>query len=107
MKKVFIVVGIIILLILVSIASEVYNIQWMKFFGVMREDARREKFEETKSYNQGKIQDLAKYYEEYQFASDEDKPAIATVIKSQFADFDMDNLNNEKLKSFLLQVRGY
>ena len=77
----------------------------MKTFLPAKENVRREVFENTKSYTHGKIQDLAKYYEEYQ--NTEDKEAVAAIIKMRFSDFDAEKINSLKLKSFLLNVRGY
>ena len=57
-----------------------YGLVAFKFFAPKMEDARREVFENTKSYTHGKIQDLAKYYEEYQKEDNEEKEAIASVI---------------------------
>lgn len=88
---------------------ELVGVEWTRFIGEKKEDARREVFEETKSYNQGKIQDLAKYYQEYQSAStEEDRAAIKSYIQMQFADFDIENLSTQPtLSTFLTTCRGY
>ena len=79
---------------------------WYRFIEPKREAARRVVFEETRSYNQGKIQQLAKYREEYQRADADEKAVIASTIKHQFADFQIDHLP-EGLQVFLRSVRGY
>ena len=76
-------------------------------FEPMEQDIEREVFENTKSYVQGKIQDLSKYYLEYQTASTEDKIAIRSVIQMQFSSFDAKDIDNEDLRSFLITVRGF
>ena len=84
-----------------------YNSIWMKrVLGVMHENVNREIFEETKSYNEGKIQQLAKYRLEYLKADSEGKEAIKSTIQTMFADFNKDNLPLE-LEGFLTQMRGY
>lgn len=77
----------------------------LKVFGVRRQNIRREIFEETKSYTHGKIQDLAKYYEEYQ--TSDDKEAIRQLVLMNFADFDAAKIRPPKLRQFLINMRGY
>ena len=85
-----------------------YGLGWMKFFRPKTEAIRREVFEETKSYVHGKVQDLAKYYEEYQKAeSFEDKETIENLIKIRFAEFDADKIQSLQLRKFLINIRGY
>lgn len=102
-------VGLFIVAFLVLLfALELIGLQWTRFFAPKRENIRREVFENTKSYTHGKIQDLSKYYGEYQKADNvEDKAAIASLIKMQFAEFDEKKINNAKLKQFLINTRGY
>jgi len=78
-----------------------------KHLGAELEDAKREMFEETKSYNEGKTQQLAKYWQEYKTAaSEEDKAALKATIQTMFADYDAENLPLP-LKGFLKEMRGY
>lgn len=79
----------------------------LKFWGVKYENARREIFEETKSYNEGKAQDLAKYYLEYTQGDQDTKAALSAVIQSQYADYDAKKIKSDHLYNFLLQVRGF
>jgi len=81
------------------------GLEWMRFFNPKVENVRREVFENTKSYTHGKIQDLAKYYEEYQ--KTEDKEAVAAIIKMRFAEFDANKINSDVLRTFLINIRGY
>lgn len=85
-----------------------FGIEWIRFFGPKKENVRREVFEETKSYVHGKTQDLAKYYEEYTKAESlSDKEAIESLIKMNFAEFDAEDIENHRLRSFLISVRRY
>ncbi len=82
-----------------------HELVFTRFFAPKRENVRRQVFEETKSYVHGKVQDLAKYYEEYQ--ASEDKEAVASIIKMRYAEFDAEAINNYKLKQFLISIRGF
>lgn len=99
--------SIIALILLISLGWGLgYNeLLWMKFFNPRKENVRRQVFENTKSYTHGVIQDLGKYYEEYQKA--ENKTAIQAVIKMRFAEFDANKINSLSLKQFLISTRGY
>ncbi|MGN6639345.1 MAG: hypothetical protein ACTHJ8_10575 [Mucilaginibacter sp.] len=78
-----------------------------KFWAPKYEDARRNIFENTQSYVQGKIQDLSNYKLQYdKDTSMSDKEAIKSVIQSQFANFDISKCP-DGLKPFLQECRGY
>lgn len=84
------------------------DLEWFKFFAPRKENIRREVFENTKSYTHGKIQDLAKYYDEYRKIEDiTEKSAVESVVKMQFSNFDASVIYNQQLKSFLISIRGY
>ena len=71
-------------------------IEWYRFFAPKKESARREVFEATRSYNQAKIQELAKYRLEYLRADDaSDRAAIASTVRLRFADYPIDTLPSE------------
>lgn len=85
----------------------VIGIQIKKQFGVENANVDREIYEESKSYVHGKIQDLAKYYEEYQKADEQGKKVIRNMIQINFAEFDSKHINNDKLKIFFIEMRGF
>jgi hypothetical protein len=99
------VVGAIVATIALAFCLELGGVYWFGFFEPMKENVRREVFENTKSYVHGKIQDLAKLYREYQDA--EDQGALEAVIRSQFAEFNADHVQSHELRRFLINVRGY
>ena len=95
-------------LLAVMFAFGVVELEFFRFFAPRRQNIQREVFENTKSYTQGKIQDLAKYFDEYQKAKiSEDKDAIASVVKMRFAEFDANKINATGLRQFLINTRGY
>lgn len=63
-----------------------------KFFGVMTQDAKRQVFEQTKSYNHGTIQDMYRYKLEYVQASPEHQAALRDVVNSTLGGFDRNKL---------------
>lgn len=69
------------------------------------QDVERKTFERTKSYVHGKRVDLAKYYEEYQ--TTDDRSAIEALVKMNFADFDENDIKSDKLRKWLVSIRGY
>lgn len=103
---IFGILGGFVLLLAIGWVLSANSILMKKFLGVFYEDINREIFEETKSYNEGKIQQLAKYRLEYLKSDVTNKEAIQSTIQTMFADFDKDHLPLE-LKSFLTQMRGY
>lgn len=95
------------LLIGLSWGAEYLGIIKFGFFEPKKENIRREVFENTKSYVQGVAQDLGKYYQEYQEGDLEKQEAIKNVIRMRFAEFDESKLQNDRLRVFLVNMRGY
>ena len=99
-------VAIVLVVLLCIVAISYLGLFHYRWFGPKFENARREVFEGTRSYNQAKLQELAKYRLEYINADYDSKQAIASTIKHRFADYNSDNLPSE-LNQFLKQIRGY
>jgi len=94
------------LLIILGMGLEIAGIKWRGVTEPMREDVRRETFKGTRSFNEAKTQDLARYRLQYLTANDKDKEVLASTIRIMFADYDSTLLPIE-LASFLTQIRGY
>lgn len=87
------------------LAIDYYSILWTGITAPKREEVRRKVFENTKSYNEGKTQDLIRYMHEYKTAKTiEDKEAIETTIRHMFADYDENKLQPE-LRNFLKKIK--
>ncbi len=71
-----------------------------KVFAPQYEAVRRQVFEETKSYNQGMVQELQNMQFEYLKADQAHKDALASVILHRAADYDQSKLPAD-LKSFI------
>jgi hypothetical protein len=90
---------------LIFVANE-FSIFGTKFWGVRKESARREVFENTQSYVEGKRQELVKYHHEWITAKPEDRTAIEATIRLSFANFDESKLSDfPELYDFLRSVK--
>ena len=99
-----IVLIVVILLVIIGFVVDAMVLDWTSYIGPKRENIRREIYEETKSYNEGKEQDLVRYRLQYLQADTEDKKAaLASTIRMMFADYDYEKLNPE-LQEFLKSI---
>jgi len=109
----YIVAGIfsLILLFVLAFGAEMGALKWAGFFNPKWQNVERQTFEQTQSYTHGKIQDLAKYYEEYTEAEGDDaaieKKAIINLVKMNFAEFDESTIRNDTLRYWLIEHRGF
>lgn len=59
-------------------------------------------FKQSVTYNEGMLDDLAKYKYEYDMAKDEiEQEAIKTLVRNRFANFDKSKIENYELLEFL------
>ncbi len=76
-----------------------------KVFAPAQENVRREVFENTKSFNQGMIQELQNMQIEYLKADDEEhKKALGSVILHRAADFPEDRMPTD-LRAFINELK--
>ncbi len=96
----------IVLLVSLAFGAEWMGIKWYGFFGPKRAAVRREVFKQTRSYNEGKEQELLKLRLEYLRAKTvEEKQILASTIRHLFADYDENLLDSAELRSFLKQIK--
>lgn len=76
-----------------------------KFFAPRQEAVRRQVFEETKSYNQGMLQELQNMQFEYVKATSSQQQALATIILHRSADFPLDKMPAD-LRAFIQGLRA-
>jgi hypothetical protein len=91
-------------LILLAFGLELLGVYQFRFFEPKREAARREVFEETKSYNQGMIQELQNMQFDYYKADSSQKDALASIILHRAADYDEAKLPND-LRAFISKLK--
>jgi UPF0716 family protein affecting phage T7 exclusion len=94
----------VIVLILIGFITDYAGLKWYEFIMPQKEAARREVFKETRSYNEGKLQDLTRLRLQYLNAGDDEKEAIASTIRLMFAEYDESKLPKE-LKIFLKKIK--
>jgi hypothetical protein len=105
MRIVLITIGSIIGLFILIFLSNEFEIFGIKFWGVRRENARREVFEQTQSYYDGKRQQLAKYHHEWVNADSDSKKALESTIRSSFTGKDLSIFENDPiLYGFLTEI---
>ncbi len=75
-----------------------------RYFAPKQEAVRRQVFEQTKSYNQGMIQELQNMQFQYEQADDAHKAALASIILHRAADYDEERLPAD-LGQFIRQLR--
>jgi len=107
MLKVKIVAGLA-LTVVVVLALQLAGVSWFRFLEPKKENARRAVFTETRSYNEAKAQDLARYRMQYMQAKTvEDKEAIASTIRIMYADYDVSKLKSVELRIFLNKINQF
>ena len=108
MKDFFIGVAIVLSFFLLIFAANEFEIFGIRFWGVRKENARREVFEQTQSYVEGKRQDLIKYHHEWVKSSPQDQIAIEFTIREEFSQFSEDRylIDQPELYSFLKQIKN-
>lgn len=89
----------------ILIGSAICGIIWTRTIGVAQKDAEREAYKATAVYNEGMVDDLAKYYYEFNQADDVERSAIAKLIASRFSNFDESRIENKELRLFLEDCR--
>lgn len=105
MRIALITIGSIIGLFALIFAANEFEIFGTRFWGVRKENARREVFEQTQSYYDGKRQQLAKYHHEWNKADNDNKVAIEATIRSSFTGKDLKIFDNDPiLYGFLSNV---
>lgn len=105
MKTFFMWLGGVILFFALIWALALHSVVFQSVFAPMFENVNRQVFENTKSYNQGMIQELQNMQFEYLRSTDkEGKAAMATVILQRAADFPPERLPLD-LRSFIENIK--
>lgn len=102
-KKVLIILTVLVVPVLLSF----YQLGMFNFFAPKFRNVERKVFKQTRSYNEGKIQQLAKYKFEYEKGDAPTKQIIKSTILHMFADWEAPTETPYGLKQFLTEMRGY
>jgi hypothetical protein len=104
--KVKVVLGFIVFIALV-LALDYGGFLWGSVMMPKREALRREVFENTRSFNEAKLQQISKYKFEFDRAENEEsKRAVRSVVRNTFSDYSINDLPTE-LQYFIQECRGY
>lgn len=76
-----------------------------KFFATKYENARREVYEETKSYNDGVVRELQNFMIEYYTHDEVGKQALKSVILHRAADYPTERLPKD-VQRFINKLKG-
>lgn len=85
-------------IVIISVIFGLFGLGW-KYF---KTNADREIFKQSVTYNEGVLDDLAKYKFEYDKAEDDiEREAIASLVRGRFANYDIRKIENRDLVHFL------
>jgi hypothetical protein len=102
------------LLLVVMLAIASLGMTWVvqgnefflyRYFGPKTEAVRRDVFEQTKSYNQGMVQELENMQFEYVKSESGHKAALRSLILHRAADFPPDRMPDD-LRSFISGLKS-
>ena len=100
-KMIAITMASIIAIIVLSFGTVMLDLSLMEFFGVRRENVKREIFEQSKSHVHGTIKNLSRLQLEYKIATNEaHKMAIKEMILMESSTFDVSKLPHN-LQTFI------
>lgn len=77
-----------------------------RWFQPREANVQRQVFENTKSFNEGKEQELLKVYKEYLTADEDTKAGLRTYVCQAFADYKIERLD-VTLQNFVKECRGF
>lgn len=104
----YVCLGLVVLVLLGSLAFglEWAGIKWKGFFGPKHAAVERQVFEQTRSYNAGKAQELTKLKFEYDRAeTEQEKKAVLSMVRHAFAEYDEKLINSPDLREWLQKVK--
>lgn len=99
MKKAIIGISAFVLFIGLMLGIDYGGFLWESFMAPKKEEMRRNVWEKTRSFREGKRQELIRYMHQYN-TEPENRSIIASTVRLQFADVDARDLEPE-LRSFI------
>lgn len=100
--------AIVVIIVALVFAIGGLGLAYKAYFAPKHANVDRQVYEQSQSYVHGKIQDLAKYKQEYDKTdSPVERQAIQTLINQQFAQFDSSKIVDSNLRKFLVNMRGF
>lgn len=100
-----VIVGVLLIATICLLASTGFDLAYISFWQPKYENVQREVFENTKSYNQGMIQEVQNMQFEYSKATESQKPALRKIILHRVADFDLNKMPYD-LQVFIQELKN-
>ena len=100
MKGFFVAMFAIVIGLLVTVLVQGSDFMLLQFFSPKYEQVRRDTFEQSKAYRQGMVQELENMRFQYLQSSEDQRSALASIIRHRAADVDRSTLTPE-LRAFL------
>lgn len=94
------------MVLLIALGLRFGNLYIEGWFAPREANVQREIFENTKSYNEAKEQELLKTYKEYLTADESTKDGLKEYVSHAFADYEIERLD-VNLQNFVRECRGF
>ena len=79
-----------------------------ELFRTREENVKYSVFTNNKSHVEGSIRDIADYKAQYDLAKDKaEQTIIESVVKDRFSNFDANQIESSRLRTWFIGVRGY
>jgi len=104
MKKYLKIIGMVLLIGIAIFGLQALHFCWIGFWKPKYQSVERKVFQNTKSYDFGVQQDLAKYHYEWIKADPIGKKAIENVVRQRFAEYPPNRIKSPKLKRWFEQI---
>lgn len=105
MRKVFYFIASLVTMLVLVFGLNYFGLVSFRFFAPKYENAKREVFENTQSFVEGKRQSLTKHYNEWRKSNDEGKSAIRMVVMQEFANFDTKLFTDTQLEWYNQMIK--
>lgn len=93
--------------VLLVFGAQWLRLEWRKYWGPKEQAVEREIFRETRSYDEGMVQQLSRFRLQYVRAEDDvEKEAILSTVRQMFAEYDPSRLPSVELENFLRKAQG-
>ena len=84
----------------IGFAGRMWGLWNFSFFAPKYENARREVFENSQSYVEGKRQELTKKYDEWLRSDEQGKATIRIIVMLNFANFNQEHLSYQHIQMY-------
>ena len=101
---IFALLGIVLFVILFLVGMQYLHYEWVKFWKPKYQAVEREVFQNTKSYDFGVQQDLAKYHFEWLKTDLVGKKAIENMVRQRFTEYPANRIQDRILRNWFESI---